>query len=67
MLDEPGGVMESADDGGVGAVVAFGMCGPVLVEEFDDEERRRGPSEKDEAGRRMPEKNARGWRFWRRR
>ncbi len=68
MLDEPGCVMEPTDDahGDAGVMVAFGMCGPLVVEEFDEDEEH-GPSENSarETGQRTF--GERGWRFWRRR
>ncbi|MGH3088907.1 MAG: hypothetical protein ACRDSJ_16515 [Rubrobacteraceae bacterium] len=37
MPDGVGEMFEPTDDGGLGVMVAFGMCGPLVVEEFDDE------------------------------
>ncbi len=69
MLDEPGCAMEPTDDahGNAGVMVAFGMCGPLIIEEFDEDEERPS-SEKDarEAGQRAYGGIGRGWRFWRR-
>lgn len=63
MLDEPGCVMEPTDGAysDAGVMVAFGACGPLVVEEFDEYERR-PPAESggEKAGQRM----FGGWRFW---
>ncbi len=58
MLDEPGSIMEPEDAyGDAGIMVAFGMSGPLVVEEFDGEE--------EGAGREYGE-GSRLSRLWRR-
>lgn len=68
MLDEPGCVMEPTDDaanGDAGVMVAFGMCGPLVVEEFDEDQERR-PSAGNDARETGQRTFGGWWRFWRR-